>query len=97
MSVLVIEKDLMDFLKSRGADRDDNGFVVYGPEPPSSFMGAGDELLLPATLQYTVGGRPLPLAADLLQAGFGVGVGVVGEDSGRLLFSTPESPEKVTP
>lgn len=79
MSALALDSDVTAFLTARGADRDDSGFLVYGPEAPVSYMGAGDELLLPDSLRYAVAGQPHPLAADLIAAGFGTAVGVVGE------------------
>ena len=79
MSCMVDSDAVIAFLESRGADRDDSGFRVYGPEPPISFMGAGDELVLPESLQYAVSGKPHSLAADLLAAGIGVGITVVSE------------------
>ena len=64
-----------NFLAVVGADRDNDGrFVVVG-EAPSSFMGQGDELVIPAGCCYLAQGKPVPLAATM--------VSIMGEGAGR--------------
>jgi len=79
MSQLVVTDALLDFLRARSADRDDSGFLLAGPEPPISYMGAGEELVIPETLTYQLAGAPHPLAEELRAAGIGTSVAVIGE------------------
>ena len=81
MSQLVITADLLAFLSARSADRDDSGFLLAGPEPPISYIGAGQELVIPESLTYQLAGAPRPLAAELRTAGIGTSVAVIGEVS----------------
>jgi len=56
---------VLNFLRTIGADRAPDGqFAVVG-EPPSSFMGAGEELVIPPGCCYLMDGKPVPLAAQL--------------------------------
>ena len=79
MSQLVISADLLAFLRARTADQDDSGFLLAGPEPPISYMGAGQELVIPESLTYQLAGAPRPLAEELRAAGIGTSVAVIGE------------------
>ncbi len=67
-----------DFLRGVGADRDVEGrFMIHGPDSVVSFMGAGDELVIPETAMYFVHGESVPLVANLVQVmGLGSGRGM---------------------
>jgi len=76
------EAVLLNYLATVGADRDEAGAFLIAEEPVSSFMGQGDEVLIPAGTVYLVGGRPVPLAASMVAvmgsgAGRGLGVTVI--------------------
>jgi hypothetical protein len=66
------------FLAVVGADRDEEGrFLIGGPSAVVSFMGAGEEVVVPADAVYFVGGKPCPLVAGLRTTSYGMGVVVI--------------------
>ena len=59
---------VLNYLSVIGADRDAEGnYLLVGEEGrgPASFMGAGDELVVPGSVCYLVDGRRIPLAANM--------------------------------
>jgi hypothetical protein len=73
---------VMYYLSTVGADRDEHGnyllvSVDETGDGPSSFMGMGEELVIPGGVAYLVNGRPVRLAAGLRSTSYGLGVQVV--------------------
>ena len=61
--------ELQRALQAAGADRDENGkFLVYG-DPPVSFLGLGEELLVPDGAMVSIQGEKRNLANLLVTAG----------------------------
>ena len=68
--------ELQKALQAAGADRDEDGrFLIYG-EPPVSFLGMGEEFVVPDHAMYSVGGERRNLA-ELLAAVGGMKVHVI--------------------
>lgn len=68
--------ELQNALKVAGADRDEEGkFLVYG-DPPVSFLGLGEELLVPDGAMVSIQGEKKNLA-NLLAAAGGMKVHVI--------------------
>lgn len=66
------------YLDVVGADRDAEGhFVLFGESSPSTFMGAGEEIVIPGDLCYKKNGHPVNLAAGLRTTSYGLGVVVI--------------------
>jgi hypothetical protein len=56
-----------NFLAVENADRDSEGrFIIRGDQPPVSFLGRGDELVLDDTLVYFKHGRAIPLVSNMV-------------------------------
>ena len=68
--------ELQRALQAAGADRDEEGrFLIYG-NPPVSFLGMGEEYVVPDGAMYSVGGEKKNLA-ELLATGGGMKVHVI--------------------
>jgi len=73
-----LTSQVLHYLGTVGADRDEAGaFLLVGDEAPSSFMGAGVEVVIHESLCYLVGGKPVNLAAGLRTTSYGMGVVVI--------------------
>ena len=61
--------ELQRALQAAGADRDEEGrFLIYG-NPPVSFLGMGEEFLVPDGAMFSVNGEKKNLANLLATAG----------------------------
>ena len=68
---------LLHFLRTVGADRDENGdFMLAGDEGPAFGLGHRD-VVVPASTVYFEGGRPHGLAAGLSGTSYGMAVAVI--------------------
>ena len=65
-------------LKVVNADRDENGkFMIFGEQPPVTFMGMGDEMAIGDDLSYSCDGQRMSLAGLMRSTSYGVGVNVI--------------------
>lgn len=59
------------------ADKDTDGrFLIYG-EPVYSFLGMGEEMVVPEGTQYSVNGQKRMLAAALRETSYGMSAFVI--------------------
>ena len=73
---LGLRRELMHYLDVVNADRDAEGQFIISGAPITSFMGAGDELLVPDDTVYFCAGEPKKLAAALRTTSSGLAVKV---------------------
>jgi hypothetical protein len=66
-----LAREVVSYLATVGADRADDGTFLTYVAPVSSGMG-GDELVVPAETEYSVGGKRCNLAAGLNGTSYGV-------------------------
>lgn len=70
---------LLNYLAVVGADKAPDGKYLIGGEGIFSFLGMGEEIVVPTEAVYFVGGKPVPLAASMVAtmgSGPGRGLGV---------------------
>ena len=68
------------YLNVVGADRDVEGkFIITGEESarPTTFMGAGVEVVVPGNAYYLKDGVPVNLSSGLRTTSYGIGVIVI--------------------
>lgn len=75
-----LHSQVIHYLHTVGADRDVNGQFLLDSSDGSavcSFMGAGEELVIPPGVCYLRHGQRVPLAAGLQETSYGLGVTVI--------------------
>jgi len=69
--------ELFSYLSVVGADRDSDGnFLIFGADV-STYLGLGEEFVIPAETEYSVGGERKRLAAGLATTSYGMCVSVI--------------------
>jgi len=71
-----MNRELLHYLDIVGADKDPEGKFILGGAPPTSFMGAGEELVVPEETVYYCAGEPKKLASALRTTSYGLAVKV---------------------
>ena len=68
---------LLYVLDLAGADKDEHGNVLITGREVTTFLGMGDEALVPDETFFLVNGKEVNLAAAMAQTSYGVKVNVI--------------------
>lgn len=60
-----------------GAEKDEDGRILVRGKPPFSFMGLGQEMVVPPECECKIGNQWVPVAALLAQTSYGTKVKVI--------------------
>jgi hypothetical protein len=71
-----MHRELLHYLDIVGADKGTDGKFILSGAPPTSFMGAGEEICVPEETVYFCAGEPKKLAAALRTTSYGLAVKV---------------------
>jgi len=69
--------ELLHTLDTFGAQKDESGRVLIDGKPIVSFMGAGEEMVVPAEATCLIDGRLVGVAHLMSQTSYGLGVVVI--------------------